>query len=191
MTDEKILKKVGKLLKLYGVDEEEAQKFLIDLKDKKYDDQEELEESDEEKVEEVAEEEITEEEKPTEELGEEKPSEEKVEGEEKVEEEVVAEDEKPAEESLPEKPKDETLPEESVEDVVDGNVETEENHEQEHEDVSKTIEGLMARISALEDLVSKLGTPVEEDVGVSPSNQGAESYKESEYDRYNRLRTGR
>ena len=42
--DERILKKVGKLLSLYGVTDEEKEKFLLDLEDKKYDDQEEVEE---------------------------------------------------------------------------------------------------------------------------------------------------
>ena len=37
MKDEKILKKVGKLLSMYGVSDEEKEKFLLDLKDKKYD----------------------------------------------------------------------------------------------------------------------------------------------------------
>ena len=39
MKDEKILKKVGKLLKIYGVDDKEIDKFVLDLQDKKYDDQ--------------------------------------------------------------------------------------------------------------------------------------------------------
>ena len=56
MTDEKILKKIGKLLKMYGASDEEAQKFLIDIEDTKYDDEEEAEvpnekQVDEEKVE--------------------------------------------------------------------------------------------------------------------------------------------
>lgn len=41
MTDEKILKKIGKLLSLYGVEEEEKAKFLADVQDAKYDDEEE------------------------------------------------------------------------------------------------------------------------------------------------------
>ena len=139
--DERILKKVGKLLSLYGVTDEEKEKFLLDLEDKKYDDQEE--------VEEVSETEET----PTEEVEE--------------TEEVV--DETPTEEEPTE-----SLP------VA-----------QDHEEVQKTIDGLVARIESLEDLVKKLGVKVEDDsFGERPNNQSAESYQENEFDRYNKLRRG-
>lgn len=42
--DEKILKKIGKLLTMYGVKDEEKEKFLADMQDAKYDDQDEIEE---------------------------------------------------------------------------------------------------------------------------------------------------
>ena len=70
----------------------------------------------------------------------------------------------------------------------------EEEHQEEddrHEDFMKTIEGLQARIEALESIVSKLGTPVEEDVGVSPSNPSGEGMQENEFDRINKLRRGK
>ena len=139
--DERILKKVGKLLSLYGVADKEKEKFLLDLEDKKYDDQEE--------VEEVSETEET----PTEEVEE--------------TEEVV--DETPTEEEPTE-----SLP------VA-----------QDHEEVQKTIDGLVARIESLEDLVKKLGVKVEDDsFGEKPNNQSTESYQENEFDRYNKLRRG-
>lgn len=40
MNKDKILRKIGKLLSLYGVDETEKQNFLLDLQDAKYDDEE-------------------------------------------------------------------------------------------------------------------------------------------------------
>ena len=162
MNDERILKKVDKLLKLYGVVDEEREKFLLDLKDKKYDDQEEVEETVEEK-----------EELPTENGEvEEQPAEEEV-GEENTNEDEVAEDgEEVVEEDKP------------TDDV--------EQPQQPNEDVAKTIEGLMARIESLEDIVKKLGTPVEdENIGVAPQNPSGESFEESEFDRINRLRRGR
>lgn len=186
MKEERILKKVDKLLKLYGVEDGEREKFLLDLKDKKYDDQDEVEET-------VEEEESTEfEEEPAEEV--------KDEG----MEEVAEEGEKPAEEFEEEKVEEESaeIPEEPVEEApveepapMEGEqpAELPEEHEEEHNEVDETIKGLMSRIEALEELVKQLGTPVEEesDVGVAPRNPSGESMQESEYERYNRLRKGR
>lgn len=156
--DERILKKVGKLLSLYGVTDEEKEKFLLDLEDKKYDDQEEVEEVSE------TEETPTEEVEETEEVVDETPTEEPV-------EEPV---EQPTEETPTEEEPTESLP------VA-----------QDHEEVQKTIDGLVARIESLEDLVKKLGVKVEDDsFGEKPNNQSAESYQENEFDRYNKLRRG-
>ena len=169
--DERILKKVGKLLSLYGVADKEKEKFLLDLEDKKYDDQEE--------VEEVSETEET----PTEEVEE--------------TEEVV--DETPTEEPVQE-PVEETEEEQSVEEPVEQPTEETPTEEepteslpvaQDHEEVQKTIDGLVARIESLEDLVKKLGVKVEDDsFGEKPNNQSTESYQENEFDRYNKLRRG-
>lgn len=169
--DERILKKVGKLLSLYGVTDEEKEKFLLDLEDKKYDDQEEVEEVSE------TEETPTEEVEETEEVVEETPTEEPVQ--EPVEE---TEEEQPAEEPV-EQPTEETPTEEEPTESLPV--------AQDHEEVQKTIDGLVARIESLEDLVKKLGVKVEDDsFGEKPNNQSAESYQENEFDRYNKLRRG-
>ena len=188
--DERILKKVGKLLKLYGVPDEEKEKFLADLQDKKYDDQDDLNEPDE-----VEETEEVEEENPTEEVGEEE-----------VEEQEVSEDaEEPAEPEPTEEPVEEPLPEEPMAEapMAEEQPPVEENPMEQQmeqpqtandprvEEMSKTIEGLLDRISSLEDIVKKLGTPVEENIGVEPHNPSGESLQESELDRYNKLRMGR
>ena len=169
--DERILKKVGKLLSLYGVADKEKEKFLLDLEDKKYDDQEEVEEVSE------TEETPTEEVEETEEVVDETPTEEPVQ--EPVEE---TEEEQPVEEPV-EQPTEETpTKEEPTESLPVA---------QDHEEVQKTIDGLVARIESLEDLVKKLGVKVEDDsFGEKPNNQSTESYQENEFDRYNKLRRG-
>lgn len=169
--DERILKKVGKLLSLYGVTDEEKEKFLLDLEDKKYDDQEEVEEVSE------TEETPTEEVEETEEVVDETPTEEPVQ--EPVEE---TEEEQPVEEPV-EQPTEETPTEEEPTESLPV--------AQDHEEVQKTIDGLVARIESLEDLVKKLGVKVEDDsFGERPNNQSTESYQENEFDRYNKLRRG-
>ena len=169
--DERILKKVGKLLSLYGVTDEEKEKFLLDLEDKKYDDQEEVEEVSE------TEETPTEEVEETEEVVDETPTEEPVE--EPVQE---TEEEQPVEEPV-EQPTEETPTEEEPTESLPV--------AQDHEEVQKTIDGLVARIESLEDLVKKLGVKVEDDsFGEKPNNQSTESYQENEFDRYNKLRRG-
>ena len=169
--DERILKKVGKLLSLYGVADKEKEKFLLDLQDKKYDDQEEVEEVSE------TEETPTEEVEETEEVVDETPTEEPVQ--EPVEE---TEEEQPVEEPV-EQPTEETPTEEEPTESLPV--------AQDHEEVQKTINGLVARIESLEDLVKKLGVKVEDDsFGEKPNNQSTESYQENEFDRYNKLRRG-
>lgn len=172
MKEERLLKKVDKLLKLYGVEDEEREKFILDLKDKKYDDQEELEET------------VEDEEESTEEIGGEEPEMEKVEEVEEVSEDA----EKPAE---TEPVEGEPLPEEKSDEMEEHLEEEHQEEDDRHEELLKTIDGLKARVESLEDIISKLGTPVEEDIGVSPSNPSGESVKESEFDRFNRLRRGR
>jgi hypothetical protein len=191
MKEEKILKKVDKLLKLYGVEDGEREKFLLDLKDKKYDDQEDIEEvaEGEEEIEEPNESEEPVEEESTEVL-EEEPSE-PVGEEEPVEEEVDEEVEEPVGEELPIEQVEEPLPEQPVEQPMEQPVMDQPQQPDQSEDLQNTIDGLQARIDALEDLVKKLGTPVEESVGVEPRNPSGESLQESEFDRINRLRRGR
>ena len=182
MTQEKILKKVDKLLKLYGVDEEEIKKFIVDLQDKKYDEEdEEVNENEEEKVEAT---EKVEEETKTGEPNEE----EKVVDEEKVEEETETEKETTEPENKEEvetEEKVETEPEEHKEEVV-------EEHEEQHEDIEKTYQALVARIEALEELVKQLAVeePKEEQFGENASNGGEVQTQQSAFDRYNRYRKG-
>lgn len=189
MKDERILKKVDKLLKLYGVVDEEREKFLLDLKDKKYDDQEEIEEVSDNVEEETPTEEVEETEQVEEGLSaeegevEEQPAEDV--GEEQVEEEVSEVAEEQPQEELPIDEVEQPMEEQPMDQPM-------EQPQPANEDVNKTIEGLMARIESLEDIVKKLGTPIdEESVGVEPRNPSGESLQESEMDRYNKLRMGR
>ena len=195
MKEEKILKKVGKLLSMYGVSDEEKEKFLLDLKDKKYDDQEEVEETFEE------EEEVS----PNENKEEAPEMEEESEVEEKAEDEVVEEDEEVGEPEAEEEPMPEEapveeqpeapLPEENPMEVPQEQpmeqqpVEEQVNNEEE----MKANDALLARIEALEDIISKMGIPLQggEDVGLTPSNPAGESQVENEYDRFNKMRMGR
>lgn len=193
--DERILKKVGKLLTLYGVNDEEKAKFIADLQDKKYDDQDELEETDAEEVEETEE---TEEELPNEELGgEEEVSEEVSEdaeepaGEELAEPEQVEEPvEEPAAEEPAEFPQEQAAAEQPAMEEQPAMAQPQDNSNEVAE-LKSTIDGLLDRISSLEDLVKKLGAPVEDNIGVEPRNPSGESLQESELDRFNRLRMGK
>lgn len=196
MKEERILKKVSKLLSLYGVSDEEKEKFLLDLKDKKYDDQEEIEETVDEEQEEVVEQPeeeveeqpIEENEQPVEESESEENAEVEEVGEEEVGEEVAPVEE---EQPLPEQPNEEQVVEQPQEQpqveqpnpVDDGR----------YEELQKANEGLLARIEALEGIIEKMGIPLQngEDIGLSPSNPAGESQVETEYDRFNRMRMGR
>lgn len=67
-----------------------------------------------------------------------------------------------------------------------------------NEESQKTIEGLVARINALDkqiidlqEIVAKLGDPKENGFGTSPSNPSGGSAEQSEFDRINRARLGR
>lgn len=173
--DERILKKVGKLLSLYGVSDDEKEKFLLDLQDKKYDDQEEVDEvvDDEkpleEEKEEVIEEEINEE-QPAEELEQPKDDDPKVEEEQSAEvgeEEVV-------EESPLEEQKEEVVEEQPVveEEQLEQPEEIETNDvENRVIELEKTNTELAARLAKLEEIIVKLGVPVDEEgeVGLSPN----------------------
>lgn len=194
--DERIKKKVGSLLTKWHVSEDEKLAFLQDL-------EEEIAKPDEEEdLESVAEENTEVEEEPAEnEVGEEEVEEQEVS--EDAEEPTETEPTEPVEEPLPEEPSGEELPaaesEVPVEEPapaleqppVDQPVEEQPQPQQPSEDMAKTIQGLTDRIASLEDIVKRLGTPVQEEIGVEPQNPSGETYQESELDRYNRLRRGR
>lgn len=183
MTDEKILKKVGKLLKLYGVSDEEKEKFILDLQDKKYDDQEEVEEVVEEKPteefkEEEKVEEVGEEEQP---LVEEEPAEEPAQPvEEQQEEDLPVEqpemEQPPVDQPQPELPTEQPQPVEQL--------------DARFEEIKKTLEGFDARLKAFEDLAGKLAIPENTDIGLPANNEGA-NVGESSFDDFNRKRMGR
>lgn len=177
MKDEKLLKKIGKLLSLYGVSEEEKQNFLTDIADAKYDDEEEVVDE-ESKDEEIVDETPTDEEVITEETEEEETVDEK--GEEVVEDEN-------AEEVV----ENEEVSEEAEEVVDEPQKDIEEPEHKEDEESSKVIEGLTARITALENLIAKLGIPVDEGFGESPNADASISEGNEFFDRINRLRTGK
>lgn len=161
MTDEKILKKIGKLLSLYGVEEEEKAKFLADVQDAKYDDDEE---------------------------------------EEVVEEETVVEtDEAPATDVPPvveqeEEIIDEELPTDEVVEEEPPLVEQEPevDYKAKYEELKGVIDGLVARIEPLENIVAKLGVPEkDESFGVEPQAESEKDEALSYFDELNRRRTGR
>lgn len=172
--DEKILKKIGKLLTMYGVNEEEKNKFLADMEDAKYDDQEELEENQEETETPVEEEQVEEQPKENEEL----PMEEETETESPMEEEVEPTDEVPMEEQPMEQPVEEQEP------VFDP--------KQVYEEQQKTIEGLTSRLQALEDIVSKLGVeqPKDQTLGASAQGNAIDEGRNDAFEEINRKRVG-
>lgn len=190
MKDEKILKKIDKLLRMYGVESEEERKsFLNDVQDSKYDEQEIVDENDKEMEEAPVEgeETTTPEENPTEPVEtSEEPEETAEPTETPVEEESMGE-ETPMEE---EAPVEETAESQPMEQPVETN----------QEDVQNTIDGLTARLSAAEDtiktlsdIVAKLGVPQEEEsgFGTSPTNESTASEPESSFKDYVKLRKGR
>lgn len=208
MKDERLLKKVDKLLKLYGVNDEEREKFIIDLKDKKYDDQEEVEEvvEDEEKVEEPETPEIEEkeeieegkeeeieaeptEDEPVEEIKEEEGEEtEEVEGEpetpELPEEQPVEEPVIPSEEQ-PKEPIEESPAE--VE-PMQGDSELSARLDE----LSKANQELAAKVDHALDIIAKLGIEEkeEEPIGVTPTGTPETVGGNDAFDYYMRKRQG-
>lgn len=153
MTDEKILKKIGKLLSLYGVDEEEKAKFLADVQDAKYDE--------EEVVEEVV-----------------------------KEDEVATTDETPVVEEEKEEVIDEELPADDEQPLVEQ--EPEVDYKAKYEELKGVIDGLVARIEPLENIVAKLGVPdKDEPFGVETQAESEKDESLSYFDEINRRRTGR
>lgn len=203
--EERYLKKIGKLLTLYGVSEKEKSNFLADIQDAKYDDPD----DEEEKV--KTEETSTEQETTAD-------GEEKVENEEKVETETKSGDEEESTKTESEEVKSQegeeetktTGEEETTESdqEVPPTLEGEENQEQEGseeetiefnpeseiKELKKANEGLSARLSALEEIVKEFGVEEtdEEDqtIGASPSGNAIDETQESAFDRINRKRIG-
>ena len=187
--DERIKKKLGKLLTRWSVTDEEKVEFLKELEEEiaKPDEEEDLESVTEE-TEEI------EEESPNEEVGEEEVSEELGEdAEEPAELEPTEPVGEPIEEPVAEEPSEVPFEEQPMEQpAMDQPMEQPlQDNSNEVAELKTTIDGLLDRISSLEDLVKKLGTPVEENIGVEPHNPSGESMQESELDRINRLRMGR
>ena len=194
--DERILRKVGKLLALYGVNPEEKEKFLKDLQDKKYD-EEEAEPGEEENLETEEKEEVKVEEEP----GETKPETEV----EEVEEEKVAEKE-PAEEGEKVEGEQEELTEETKvegeeeqveqpggeEEKVEEEVVNEFDYKSGYDELKKSNEGLSARVKALEEIVAELGVEKEEDktIGANPAGNAIDETYNSAFDEINRKRVG-
>lgn len=199
MKTARVKKIVGNLLTKWSVTDEDKIEFLKEL-ESKFAEPGDADEEDLEPITEETETEEVEEENPTEEVGEEEVEEQEVE-----EQEVSEDAEEPAETEPTEEPVEEPMaeeqPGEELPPVEQPPVEEnpmEQPMEQPQpandprvEEMSKTIEGLLDRISSLEDIVKKLGTPVEENIGVEPHNPSGESLQESELDRYNKLRMGR
>ena len=185
--DEKILKKIGKLLTLYGVEDNEKENFLIDLQDKKYDDPDEEEVADE-KVETETEESV--EEQPSEETKvEEKEESTETEVEEtqpeSVEEEQVSDEEVANDSEEPQLEETETEEEKVVEEEPF-------DYKSKFEEQQKVIDGLSARLSSIEDIVSKLGEKVEEEkpIGASPAGNPVDENQDTTFDEINRKRIG-
>ena len=183
ISDEKFIKKLDKLLKSYGVIDEEQRKYFID------DFKTSVDENDDEEVNEVKEEqetnnELEKVEKPEEvnetevedaNGGEEVDKVEEPEGG-KVEETETPEPENGEEEQVEEQPKEEVQ-------EVDYNALIDE--------LKKTNEGLNARLAALEDIIEKLGYKEEnKSVGVSPVANGQSDEENDAFDYYVRKRKG-
>ena len=192
-SDERIKKKLGKLLTKWSVPDAEKVEFLKELEDEiaKPDEEEDLEgvaeETEEVKEEspEVGEEEVEEVSEDAEVPAEPEPTEEVAEPTEEVEEPVA---EEPAE-----VPSEKPLPEQPMEEPVDQPQPVEQPQENNDlvAELQNTISGLVSRIESLEDTIKKLGAPVEDNVGVEPHNPSGESLQESEMERINRIRMGR
>lgn len=212
--DEKLLKKIDRLLKLYGVEsEEERGKFIADIQDAKYDE----EEHDENSLTETSQEETTE---TTEEVGGEQESsseetetestsaetegetEEQTESEESQEEvsggeetetesEVGEEEGTEVEETTTEEVANDSEETGSEEELTEGKEETSLDYEAKYEELKKSFDGLVARLSTLEDIVSKLGVEEkDETLGASPRADAIDESYDSTFDEINRKRVG-
>lgn len=162
MNKDKILRKIGKLLSLYGVDETEKQNFLLDLQDAKYDDEE-----DEETVEVETETET--------------------EAETETETETPVEEESLETETETELPVDEPIVEEEEKEVeADHTV----DWEGQYNELKETCDSLSARLETLEGIVSKLGVEKEETTqfGVEPQSEGSKDEAADYFEYLNKKR---
>lgn len=206
MKDEKILKKINKLLSSYGVDDEKLrEEFLADLVSMKDKDEEVVEEKDTsaetEKVETPKEDETPiEENKEVEETTEVENKEEvetTEEPKEEVEETEKVEEEEPSNES-----EENSNVEEQKEEVVEDEtiVKAEELDEQPKEEYqidygakideqNKTIEALVARLTSLEDIISKLGVE-QKPVGLAPETSASMQGENDAFNYFTRKRLG-
>ena len=159
--DERILAKVGKLLLKYGVTDEEKEKFLLDLKEVKDDETEEVKEPENEV---------------------EPETEEKPEGEEKPETEEVAEVGEEAEEGK------EVEGEQPEKEVVE-QPEPQPDYQAKINELEKLISAQVARIDELEAVITKLGIP-EPEVGLAPDQSAGNPPTQSYFDEVVSKRTG-
>ena len=202
--DEKLLKKIDRLLKLYGVeDEEQRKKFLTDVEDAKYDEEEHDENSSEEQKTEQVGTEQQEEAEETQETTTETESEEESSGEEQeTESEETSNDEESSEGGETEESKSEETETGSTETTEEQETKSEEETKEEgkqadfdieakFEEFQKAIDGLSSRFKSIEDIVAKLGTPIEEKpIGESPAGNPVDESQDTTFDEINRKRIG-
>lgn len=191
---EKLLKKMSKLLTMYGVSDDEKAKFLQDIQDAKYDDEEDMEEEssteeqpmekDEESPEPPVEEKVDEQapvDEPTEVASEEPTGEEttetspsETETQEPVENGVENEEPVGADTSMPPQESPETeqpLPTEQATPT-----EPQVDYKALYEETQKALDGVSTRLSALEQALQDAGVlvnavqPVQEEVGVGSND---------------------
>lgn len=185
---EKLLKKIDKLLARYGVEDEEARKnFLDDLSKYNGEEEEKVDEETSQETEKVEEEKVETEEEQTK-------------ADEKSEEETKPIEEETKETETEEVKKEETQEQPQVEEEVKVAEESEEKTETETEKVvddfsgkfeeySKTLEALSSRIASIEDIVAKLGVP-ESPVGVEPNAQAKVQGENDAFDYFVQKRIG-
>lgn len=205
MKDEKILKKINKLLSSYGVDDDKLrEEFLADLVAMKDKDEEVVEEKDTstetEKVETPKENETpVEENKEVEETTEVENKEEvetaeepKVEEEEteKVEEDTSNESE---DNSKVEEQETETKEDEAIVKPSELNEQPKEEYQIDYgakiDEQNKTIEALVARLTSLEDIISKLGVE-QKPVGLAPESQANMQGENDAFNYFTKKRLG-
>lgn len=187
---EKLLKKIDKLLARYGVEDEEARKnFLEDLSKYNGEEEEKVDEETSQETEKVEDEKVE-----TKEEQAETETEEKVEEEAKPTEEGTkeVETEEVKEEETQEQPKVEVEAEQVEEKQEEAATETEkvvDDFSSKFEEYSKTLEALSSRIASMEDIVAKLGVP-ESPVGLEPNAQAKVQGDNDAFDYFVKKRIG-
>lgn len=183
---EKLLRKIDKLLARYGVEDEEARKnFLEDLSKYNGEEEEKVDEETSQETEKVEDEKVETEEVKTE-------TEEKVEEEKPIEEEAQETETEIKEEETQEQPKEEVEAEQVEEKQEEAATETEkvvDDFSSKFEEYSKTLEALSSRIASMEDIVAKLGVP-ESPVGLEPNAQAKVQGENDAFDYFVHKRIG-